>query len=85
MTGPSPLALQGLYRYGSDVIYIAWEPVNEVYMYRRLRIGDSVGSYSYMRKFATNFSLVLLHLAPLALGWLPTSAIPSDLYPELFI
>lgn len=81
----NPQALQGLYRYGADIIYLAWEPVDEVYMYRRIRVGDSVGSYTYMRKFTTNFSLIFLHLEPLQLGWLPTSAIPSDLYPELFI
>ena len=81
----NPQDLQGLYQYGNDVIYLAWEPVNEVYMYKRLRIGDSIGSYAYMRKFITNFSLVFLNLDPLVIGWLPTSAVPSDLYPELFI
>ena len=81
----NPQALQGLYRYGTDVIYLAWEPVNEVYMYRRLRVKDSVGSYFYMRKFTTDFSLVFMHLEPLKLEWLPNSAIPPDLYPELFI
>lgn len=81
----NPQALQGLYRYGVNVIYLAWEPIEEVYMYRQLRVGDYVRGYFYMRKFTTNFSLIFMHLEPLQLGWLPTSAIPSDLYPELFI
>ena len=81
----NPQDLQGLYQFGNNVIYLAWEPVNEVYMYRPIFIGDEVKSYSYMRQFSTPFDLVLLYITRLVIGWLPASAIPSDLYPELFI
>ena len=81
----NPQDLQGIYQFGTHIIYLAYQPVDEIYMYKPLTIGTSIGGYSSMVTFKTLPSLFFLHLTPLIIGWLPTSAIPSDLYPELFI
>ena len=81
----NPIDLQGLYLFSGRVIYLAWEPVNEVYMYKSLTIGTSIDGYSSMANLYIPFSNFFLLITPLVLGWLSTSAIPSDLYPELFI
>ena len=77
--------LQGIYQYGASLIYLAWQPVDKLFMFKRLRIGTAVGSYSTMHNFSAPMSIIFLHLDLLHLGWLSTDTIPSDLYPELFI
>lgn len=77
--------LQGLYQFGTKVIYLAWEPANEHFMFKDLFIGTPVGSYSSMKYFAAPPQLFFTRLNLLHLGWLSTDTIPSDLYPELFI
>ena len=82
----NPLDLQGLYLFSGRAIYLAWEPANEVYMYKSLVIGTSIDGYSSMTNLYIPFNnFFFLLITPLVLGWLPNSAIPSDLYPELFI
>lgn len=78
-------SLQGIYQFGSTPIYLAWQPVDELFMFKRLHLGTPVGSYNTMQNFSTPIEVVFLHITLLHLGWLSTDTIPSDLYPELFI
>lgn len=76
---------QGLYlspAYG--VVYVAYQPVDAYWMYRRLHIGATISVYSDMRRFNPD-SIFAHNLKLLVEGHLPNSSIPSAIYPELFI
>ena len=76
--------LQGIYRYGPNIVYLSFCPGNNTWYYQRLFLGTSVGTYSTMKKlqalqlFLLSYDLVVpTHIMP--------DTVVSDLYPELFI
>ena len=74
--------LQGLYTYKDKVYYIAYEPVHDAFLYKSLIIGSSIVGYSQMRILGLR---IPNDFTPKVLSWFPNDAIPSDIYPELFI
>jgi len=85
MNSADNVALQGIYKKASAIYYIAWNPVGERFNFKVLHIGTPIGSYSSMNVFLHTYSFDELGLIPIYLVHLLPSAVPSDLYPELFI
>ena len=77
--------LQGIYRWGTLIVYLAFCPGNDTWYYKNLHLGTSVGSYSTMTKLPANIQLFFLRTTPIILTRLMPDIIVSDLYPELFI
>lgn len=81
---PDPDLPQGVYKhFNGELIFVVYQPVDERYMFKYLRLGDTVGGYDSGYKYV--FETLLKHCTCLAPGWLPTDAVVSDIYPELFI
>ena len=78
-------ALQGIYLWGTRIIYLAFCPDNDTWYYKTLHIGTSAGTYSTMRKLPLVIRLFLLHATPLVITPLMPDTVVSDSYPELFI
>jgi len=79
------VSLQGIYKWKTDIFYLAWESVSRCFLYKKLCIDTKVGSYNNMIPFFTPFSIIKKKAIPLRLGHLLPDAVPSDIYPELFI